>query len=239
MSRFLQGSILLLSFLLPYFALEWNQKLLSPARKPISFLIASTIPFGLIEIPTDAIAVTPSIQQEYGLQKGRLLKCKAKSNCISTSSINSVEKYAPPWTFSANPTDEYKQLLSIIQSDPFLKLVNQDDESLYIHAEAKSAFPPDGIDDLEFLINQQDKLITYRSNSRNIVYVGTEIVGDAGVNRNRLTQIQRKLQVEEMNYDNEVENYLKENDKLNFFEKLRRASEPSDINFVDNSVPES
>eukprot|EP01031_Cornospumella_fuschlensis_P038146 gene38146-46352_t len=175
----------------------------------------------------------------YGLKDGRLLKCRQKSNCISTSAINSVEKYSPPWEFSQSPQKEYDDLVEAVKSTSYLDLVEQDRDLLYLRAEAKSAFPPTGIDDVEFLINPKDKLITYRSNSRTVVSTGSDIVGDAGSNRNRLLSLQKKLGVKQMGQDDEVDKFMKMNDKMNFIEKLRMASQPSEINFLDNSVPES
>lgn len=177
----------------------------------------------------------------FGLVDGRLLKCKAKSNCISTSSISSVDKYARPWSFSSSktPTEEFSTIESIIKGDSFLKLVESDPSKMYIHAEAKSAFPPDGIDDLEFLVIGPDHLITYRSNSRILVPLGTDIVGDGGANRNRLSSIQQKLGVAEMAMDDDTVRYIQKNNRMNFLDRLRAASEPNEVNFLDNSVPEN
>lgn len=175
---------------------------------------------------------------DFGLKNGGLLKCKTKSNCISTSSINSVEKYGRPWVYADSSDKEFQQLLNIVQSDPYLKLAEMDPEKKYIHITAKSAFPPDGIDDFEFIVNDQDKIISYRGNSRTTVSIGgSEVVGDAGALKNRLSTIQRKLQVREMAMDTETENFLKEMKKKNIFELIREASQPNEINFIDNTVP--
>lgn len=176
---------------------------------------------------------------DYGLQEGRLRKCKTISNCISTSSINSVEKYGRPWVFSKPGEEEFQQLVGAIKADPFLKLVEQDATKQYLHIEAKSAFPPDGIDDYEFLVNNDDKIISYRGNSRTPVKLGgSQIVGDAGVIRNRLSSIQRKLNVREMAMDTETENFMNSMKKKNIFELIQEASQPNEINFIDNSVPD-
>lgn len=179
-----------------------------------------------------------NINKPYGLKKGRLLTCNIKSNCISTSSINSVEKYSRPWQYVKSVEEEYNDILNIINNSPYLKIAETDDKLHYIRAEAKSAFPPTGIDDVELLLNDNDKIITYRSNSREIVPAGTEIIGDAGSNRNRLNGIKSKLGVEEMMLYDETENFIKKEDSKNFIVRLREASTPNEINFIDNSVPE-
>ena len=109
-----------------------------------------------------------SQQQQYGLKKGRLLVCKQKSNCISSSSITSLDgKYGIPWTYNKDTKDVYNELVNTIKSNKLLKLVDTNDENYYVHAEAKSAVPPTGIDDIEFLLNPIDKIITYRSKEYN------------------------------------------------------------------------
>eukprot|EP00597_Dinobryon_sp_UTEXLB2267_P008615 CAMPEP_0170084492 /NCGR_PEP_ID=MMETSP0019_2-20121128/19681_1 /TAXON_ID=98059 /ORGANISM="Dinobryon sp., Strain UTEXLB2267" /LENGTH=217 /DNA_ID=CAMNT_0010300619 /DNA_START=92 /DNA_END=745 /DNA_ORIENTATION=+ len=183
---------------------------------------------------SEAVAQTPL----YGLKKGRLLPCKAKSNCISTSSVTSVEKYSRPWEFTNPPIEEFQQIVKVLEDDPYLKVADKDDSKFYIRAEAKSAVPPTGIDDIELLLNDKDNIITYRSNSRDVVMAGSQVLGDAGSNRNRLDSIKRKLAVKEMGMTEDTEVFLKKNDQLSIFQRISAASQPSDINFVDNSVPE-
>ena len=182
-------------------------------------------------------------QQQYGLKKGRLLICKSKSNCISSSSITSLDgKYGIPWKFTKEPKDEYNELLNIIKSNKLLKLIDNNNDLLYIHVEAKSAIPIGGIDDIEFLINPLDKIITYRSNSRELVFAGTDPIPDGGSNKNRLEDIKRLLNVQEMSlafdeYDEDMK-YIKDFDNMNFISKMQILSQPSSINFLDNSVPD-
>jgi len=183
-------------------------------------------------------------QQQYGLKKGRLLVCKQKSNCISSSSITSLDgKYGIPWTYNKDPKDEYNELVNIVKSNKLLKLIDTNDDNYYIHAEAKSAVPPTGIDDIEFLLNPIDKIITYRSNSRDLIYAGTDPLPDGGSNKNRLEEVKRALGVKEMSTnvnddDDEDMKYIKEFDNMNFITKMKVLSQPNAINFEDNSVPE-
>jgi uncharacterized protein (DUF1499 family) len=184
-------------------------------------------------------------QQQYGLKKGRLLACRQKSNCISSSSITSLDgKYGTPWTYNKETKDIYNELINTIKSNKLFKLVDTNDEKYYVHAEAKSAIPPTGIDDIEFLVNPLDKIITYRSNSRELIYAGTDPIPDGGSNRNRLEEIKRVLGVQEMSttgndeYDEDVK-YIKEFDNMNWISRMQVLSQPNAINFEDNSVPDS
>ncbi|KAJ1431621.1 hypothetical protein B484DRAFT_478892 [Ochromonadaceae sp. CCMP2298] len=188
------------------------------------------------EDSTPAPAAKPVVV--FGLKQGRLLACKAKSNCISTSSVKSVEKYSRPWEFSKEVDEEYEEVLGAIRSLQYLKIAEADKGLHYIHATAKSAFPPSGTDDVEFLLNGADKIITYRSNSREVVGAGNEVVGDGGANRNRLSSIQQKLRLVEMGMSDDLTSYLKSTEQMGFIKKLSVNSNPNEINFVDNSVPE-
>lgn len=176
---------------------------------------------------------------QYGLSKGRLLPCKSVSNCISTSSVNSVDKYARPWAFEKDAAAEFEDLVSAVRGYSYLKLADVDAMNLYLRAEAKSAVPPTGVDDVEFLLNAKEKLITYRSNSRELLKAGADLVGDGGSNRNRLEAVRRRLGVQEMGMNDETAAYVEQvTNKMSFFERLKAASQPNEINFIDNSVPE-
>lgn len=179
------------------------------------------------------------LPQIYGLKKGSLLACKTQSNCVSTSSVNSVEKYARPWASGIQDSEKaWVTLVSAVSSSTDLKVVELDSDKHYIRAEGKSAIPPLGVDDVEFLLNTGDNIVTYRSNSRELVYAGVQMIGDAGSNKNRLETVRRRLGWSEMGVDTEVSAYLKEMDKVNFFQRLQMASQPSEVNFLDDSVPD-
>lgn len=177
-------------------------------------------------------------QQIFGLKQGRLLPCKARSNCISTSSVNSLEKYSRPWEFVKPVEEEYSEILNVLKSDQYLKVADQDSLQFYVRAEAKSAVPPTGTDDIELLLNGKDKIITYRSNSRELVTAGSQVIGDAGSNRNRLDSIKRKLGVSDMGMTADAEQYIRKTEQLSIFQQIAAASKPDEINFLDNSVPD-
>lgn len=218
-----------------------EQSFLLNARMIRNFASAITCGFSLFlfEFPANCNADTPpNPPQLFGLKKGRLLPCKAISNCISTSSVNSVEKYSRPWEFDKPADEEFAQIIQVLETDPYLKIAEKDPANYYVRAEAKSATPPTGTDDIELLLNSKDNIITYRSNSREVIMAGTQLIGDGGSNRNRLTSIQRKLNVREMGMNDDVEQYIRKTDQLGFLQRIAAASQPNEINFVDNSVPE-
>jgi uncharacterized protein (DUF1499 family) len=186
---------------------------------------------------TSAVKVAPAL---FGLKKDRLLPCKAASNCISSSSFQSLEHYGKPWSFSeSNSADEeFSQIVNALKSTEFrLKIVDQNDEKRYIRAEARSAIPITGTDDLEFLVNPIDKIITYRTNSREVAMAGPQVITDGGSNKNRLDIIRRKLGVYEMGESEESIKFMAKEQSMGFISKMRRDSTPNEINFIDNSVP--
>eukprot|EP01038_Epipyxis_sp_PR26KG_P004798 gene4798-6725_t len=214
--------------------LSKNPKLFSTYRN----VGIAALSCGIYCAPLPSIAADNNTPQ-FGLMKGRLMRCKPKSNCISSTSVNSLEKYGRPWEFSTTSSEMFNRLMNVIKSDSGLQIVESDLNSLYIRAEGKSTFPPNGIDDVEFLINDVDKIVAYRSNSREIISAGSEIVTDGGNNRNRMNNLKSKLGLREMGLSTEDEEFIKAKEKSLFFQRLREASKPSEINFIDNSVPET
>jgi len=186
----------------------------------------------------------------FGLKDGRLLVCPAKSNCVSTSSVNSVEKYSRPWVYSSSVSanEMYNQILNAAKSSEFFKVEEQDKDKLYIHLTAKSAVPPTSLDDIEFLINASESFITYRSNSREVVFAGTQQLGDGGSNKNRLQQLQRKLGVADMGVDDYDSDFFETSGSglpfdgllpsTNFFKYQKIANNPAEINFLDGKAEE-
>lgn len=188
-----------------------------------------------------AIAADTTSELNYGIVKGRLLKCKTQSNCISSTSVNSVEKYGRPWEYSTTADDVFNRISTLIQTDKSLdlKLVEQDKTQNYIRAEGKSAFPPNGVDDVEFQVKDADKIVSYRSNSRDAIKAGTQLIPDGGANKNRMMTMRKKLALREMDMSDETEQFIKREENLLYFQRLRENSLPNEINFIDNSVPDS
>ena len=173
---------------------------------------------------------------------GRLQVCATQSNCISTSSIKSLDKYGLPWIIPTNedPEDSWKTLVANVKADSVMKVVDVDNERHYLRAEAKSMVPISGTDDVEFFLPYlSDRMIFYRSNSREVVKAGPQLViGDAGSHKNRLERIRVASKFTEMAATTgENQKYLEDFKNLNFFEQQQYLSMPSDVNFLDNDVP--
>ena len=193
-----------------------------------------------IEDSLAAPATTATPPQLYGLKKDRLLSCKQNSNCISSSAFQSLEHYGKPWAFSeANSADEEFQLIleALKSTDLRIKIADQNDVKRYVRAEARSAIPITGTDDIEFLVNPIDKIITYRTNSREVAMAGPQVITDGGSNKNRLDIIKRKLAVNEMGESEESVKFMAKENSMGFIAKMKRDSTPNEINFIDNSVP--
>lgn len=67
--------------------------------------------------------------------------------------------------------EAFLQLLKAVECEGSLKIVETDTEKHYLRAEAPSKVPPGSIDDVEFLLTQEDSLVFFRTGSRQSVYV--------------------------------------------------------------------
>lgn len=211
-------------------------KVVGASLASVSFMISGINVDDSLAASTEA-KPTPQL---YGLKKDRLLSCKPSSNCISSSAFQSLEHYGKPWSFpDSNSADqEFELIVNALKSTEFrLKIADQNNERHYIRAEARSAIPVTGTDDLEFLVNPIDKIITYRTNSREVAMAGPQVIGDGGSNLNRLDIIRRKLGVFEMGESEESVKFMEKEKNMGFITKMRRDSTPNEINFIDNSVP--
>jgi uncharacterized protein (DUF1499 family) len=120
------------------------------------------------------------------------LKCRkpeggAPANCISTASFKQVDLYLPPWTYPAGmPVNEVMaRLKGAVSTDMKLEVVEEKENYLKVKAIRNLA-----IDELEFVINPVERVITFRSQQ-------TEGPGnpDFGGNKKRLNELKRRTQV--------------------------------------------
>lgn len=212
-----------------------------PLRKTMEIITAFTISTQSFVFPVQpASALEPP---PYGLKGGRLKVCPSQSNCISTSSINSLDKYGPPFTIpeGTDPEEAWVRLKQTIEKDSVLKTKVLDDSLHYVRAEAPSVFPPTSVDDVEFLMPvPSDRKIFYRSNSRDLIKAGQQFqLSDSGTHKKRLDRVQRGAGLGTMEQVTTDEaQYLEDFNSMNFFQKQKFLSKPADINFLDNTVPE-
>lgn len=110
-----------------------------------------------------------------------LAPCPATPNCVSTQSTQAAKK-REPLQFSGEPAEALAQLKEIVGGMPRTRLKTA--EANYLHFTFKM-WPFPFIDDVEFLLDADNKVIHFRSASR----VGGS---DLGVNSKRMKKI-RKL----------------------------------------------
>ena len=121
----------------------------------------------------------PIFSEEPGYVK--LAPCPSSPNCISTQSDN-PDKYMAPLPCAVNAEESHSIIRSIIESMPRSRIVEEKEN--YIHAEFRSLIFR-FVDDVEFLFDQEEKTIHFRSASRTGY-------SDFGVNRRRMQNISER-----------------------------------------------
>ena len=121
----------------------------------------------------------PLFSEEPGDVK--LAPCPSSPNCISSQAIE-PDKYMAPLPYAGNTEASRSIVLSIIESMPRSKVVQEKEN--YIHAEFRSLIFR-FVDDVEFLFDEEDKTIHFRSASRTGY-------SDFGVNRKRMQSISER-----------------------------------------------
>jgi uncharacterized protein (DUF1499 family) len=124
-----------------------------------------------------ALATPP---KNLGVVDGRLAACPDSPNCVSTQARDSRHRIEPIM-FEGSQQETMKRLKAAIGALPRMKTVTETRD--YIHAEATSLVFR-FVDDVEFLVDPDAKVIHFRSASR----VGHS---DLGANRARMEQIRQ------------------------------------------------
>ena len=117
-----------------------------------------------------------------GVHNGQLAACPDSPNCVS-SRASDAEHRIEPIPFSGDRSEVAATLKRVIASFPRTMIVSETGD--YLHAEFRSALFR-FVDDVEFQIDDDAKLIHCRSASR----VG---YGDMGVNRQRMNAIRAAM----------------------------------------------
>lgn len=112
--------------------------------------------------------------------------CPNSPNCVSSSAVDSSH-HIEPFPISKNGDTSLDILAQIIKALPRTKILEHNE--VYLHTEFESRFFR-FVDDVEFLVNEDQKVIEVRSASR-LGY------GDFGVNRKRIENL-RALYLEEI-----------------------------------------
>jgi uncharacterized protein (DUF1499 family) len=146
------------------------------------FIVRFVIGVGIAAIVITAVmAVLARVVKSptnLGVRNGKLAPCPNSPNCVSTQSQDPRHQIDPiPYTTS--PEEAKGTLVQIIRSMERTRIIR--DDPTYIHAE----FRTKGIgyvDDVEFTLDQEAKVIHFRSSARLPYY-------DWGVNRKRMEEI--------------------------------------------------
>ena len=120
-----------------------------------------------------------------GVSNNRLLPCPKSPNCVSSLSQDESH-YIEPLKYESTPEEAKEKLISVINSMKRSEIVIV--EISYIHTIFKSALFR-FVDDVEFLFDDQKKIIHVRSASRTGY-------SDLGVNRKRVEEIRKRFMIQ-------------------------------------------
>lgn len=167
------------------------------AITPISIAGAKQFPSCITESNPQTTVVSC---RQLGLKDdGRLLGCQANENCFSTSAT-AATKYASPWKYSAQSTDQAWTLLRAAVENQGLKILQADETNHYMLAAekgiARKGQPQPAGSSLfyEFLLRPEEKLVLYRAvvDKTVFLYPLQQPVTDFGVLKDRLQGVLSK-----------------------------------------------
>jgi len=116
-----------------------------------------------------------------GVKNGLLSLCPASPNCVS-SQVKDAQHSIAPLSFSSGPDTAMNRLKKLLAGRKDTKVIEESDS--YLRVEFRTTF---FVDDGEFLLDRERKVIHMRSASR-IGY------SDLGKNRSRLEEIRRDFE---------------------------------------------
>jgi uncharacterized protein (DUF1499 family) len=117
-----------------------------------------------------------------GLKDGKLRPCPDKHSCVCTQD-RSERHRIDPIRYAGTQEETREKLLMVVRHMAQSTLVKADPD--YIHVEFRSSFF-EFVDDVEFLFDDEAKLIHFRSAARKGYY-------DFGVNRKRMEEIRKRF----------------------------------------------
>lgn len=161
-------------------------------QKQNSLKIAVIIGITIVLVVTLAIGATQSFlggkmfagkrPTNIGILSGKLAACPSTPNCVNSQSLDTQSKITP-LAYNSNPTEAMSKLKTVIGDMERTKIITETDNYLYAEFTSKlMGF----VDDVEFLLDDNAKVIQVRSASR----LGES---DLGVNRQRIETIRAKF----------------------------------------------
>lgn len=118
---------------------------------------------------------------ELGVRDGKLKQCPASPNCVSSLAQPGGHQIAP-LSFSGDPDTAFAQLRLVLSRRGDATLVEEQRDYLRVEFRTPLGF----VDDAEFLLDRQLRLIQLRSASR-LGY------SDLGKNRSRVEELRKQL----------------------------------------------
>jgi len=143
----------------------------------VVFVLALPVVFLAVQ---SALAKRP---ENLGVHNGRLADCPGSPNCVCTQATD-PQHHIETIPFKGPPSEILKQIKAAVRTIPRTEVVTETEN--YIHAEATSLIFR-FVDDVEFFVDKDAKLIHFRSASR----VGHS---DLGVNRSRMEKFRDAFQ---------------------------------------------
>lgn len=128
---------------------------------------------------------------------GRLKSISSTQNGVSTSAIRNPGAYMAPWSYITETSDATKAWISLtkaVTALPGCQLVTLTDT--YMHATVPTIVPLNGgLDDIEFVLRPEDRLVLFRSASQTSVFVYplTQPLSDRESNRKRMDRLRDTL----------------------------------------------
>jgi len=120
---------------------------------------------------------------DLGIKDGRFKKCPSSPNCISTQSPkDDKEHYMDPIKYTGTKKEVMEKIIRVVKSMARTTIIKEEDN--YLHVEYRTE-KMKFVDDVEFYIDEENKLIHFRSASR-IGY------SDLGLNRKRMTEFKER-----------------------------------------------
>jgi uncharacterized protein (DUF1499 family) len=150
----------------------------------IAFAVALLAVLGFIGLMVVLGVMSRTPPDNLGVKDGKLAACPDTPNCVSSQADDPVH-HAEPFRFGGpgqpqyTPSFAWGRLVSVVSGMPRANVVDPD--AIYLRAEFSSAIFR-FVDDVEFVLDEQDNVIHFRSASR----VGRS---DMGANRARIEAI--------------------------------------------------
>jgi uncharacterized protein (DUF1499 family) len=141
------------------------------------------VPFFLLTGGVGGLALLSLLARRpanLGVRGGRLAPCPDTPNCVCTQAADDAHRIEP-LAHDGTPEEAMTRLKAALSALPRTRIVTETPD--YLHAESTSLLFR-FVDDVEFLLDRERKVIHFRSASR----VGRS---DLGVNRRRMEALRR------------------------------------------------